>query len=65
MVDHVFELLVVNHQWLDLYKDARFENLSIVGLDDGSILQTTDSWDLAGKYSPFKFDANRYSREAL
>lgn len=46
-----------NPQWLNLYKDARLENLPIAGSDYGHFLLFTDSWSRSGKYPLFKFEA--------
>lgn len=65
--DVSFERLdrVANQQLLNVYKDVRVENLSIIGLDHGSILLTTESQKLIAKHSPFNLKLNEYYRKAL
>lgn len=48
---------MVNDQWLNLYKEARVEFLSIIGSDDGLILFKLDNWDRTSKFPSFRFEA--------
>lgn len=54
----------MNQQRLNLYNAARVENPTIMGLDHSLILLITYFWNLVGKHSPFKFEANGYYKKA-
>lgn len=59
-LEAVFERLdnaVANPQWLNVYRDARVENLSFIGFDHGPIILSLDHWNKTSKYPPLRFEA--------
>lgn len=57
--------VVIEEQWLNLYKNAKAENLLIVGSDHGPIMLMMDFWDRVSKNRPFRFKARWLFRKAL
>lgn len=57
-----------NQQRLNLYKEARVENLPIIGSNHDPILLKIDNWNRTGKLPPFRLETKivlRYSFMAL
>lgn len=49
---------MANLLWVNLYGDARIENLPIAGFGRGPILLYTDQWLRKYKYLPLRFELN-------
>lgn len=57
--DAIFERLnrtVANPPWINFYKDARVENLPLVGSDHGPILLSMSKSLESNRFPPFRFE---------